>query len=420
MNKNIKTAALAGLSALALASCSSTNKIAKEDNATKPNSYMDTDAKYLILSNDQRATINKGNEFAVNLFKTQIDMQSKVISPLSVSYLMGMLANGADGDTQKEILTSLGVGDVTLQTLNESYRALLNSTATADKQTTINIANYIAADKHFSLKSNFRNTVGKMYDAGVESLDFSSSKTVDKINQWCSKQTNGMIPKIVDQLSASDVAVLMNAIYFEGTWETPFEKELTKEENFRGYTRDIKRVQMMHQEDGFSYLSNNTFEAVTLPYGNRTYNMTVLLPKEGVSIEEMMKQLDAQKIGSLYRDMEKCVVDLKLPKFTTSTEVVLNDAISKLGAPSIFTGAANFKNMSDASIFISKMLQKAKIEVSEEGTKAAAITAGMVAMTALNPNEPRHVKFHANRPFVYIITERQTGAIFFIGQYLGE
>ena len=309
---------------------------------------------------------------------------------------------------------------MTLQTLNESYRALLNSTATADKQTTINIANYIAADKHFSLKSDFRNTVGKMYDAGVESLDFSSSKAVDKINQWCSKQTNGMIPKIVDQLSASDVAVLMNAIYFEGTWETPFEKELTKEENFRGYTRDIKRVQMMHQEDNFSYLNNNTFEAVTLPYGNRTYNMTVLLPKEGVSIEEMMKQLDAQKIGSLYRDMEKCVVDLKLPKFTTSTEVVLNDAISKLGAPSIFTGAANFKNMSDASIFISKMLQKAKIEVSEEGTKAAAITAGMVAMTALNPDEPRHVKFHANRPFVYIITERQTGAIFFVGQYLGE
>lgn len=420
MNKKIKTAALAGLSALTLASCSSTNKIAKEDNATKSNSYMDTDAKYLILSNDQRATINKGNEFAVNLFKTQIDMQSKVISPLSVSYLMGMLANGADGDTQKEILASLGVSDVTLQTLNESYRALLNSTATADKQTTINIANYIAADKHFSLKSDFRNTVGKMYDAGVESLDFSSSKAVDKINQWCSKQTNGMIPKIVDQLSASDVAVLMNAIYFEGTWETPFEKELTKEENFRGYTRDIKRVQMMHQEDNFSYLNNNTFEAVTLPYGNRTYNMTVLLPKEGVSIEEMMKQLDAQKIGSLYRDMEKCVVDLKLPKFTTSTEVVLNDAISKLGAPSIFTGAANFKNMSDASIFISKMLQKAKIEVSEEGTKAAAITAGMVAMTALNPDEPRHVKFHANRPFVYIITERQTGAIFFVGQYLGE
>ena len=333
---------------------------------------------------------------------------------------MGMLANGADGATQQEILKALGVDDVSLQALNEAYRALLNSTATNDKQTTINIANCIAADKHFSLKRDFQKTVLGMYDANVESLDFSTSKAVDKINEWCSKQTNSMIPKIIDQLSAADVAVLMNAIYFEGTWEAPFEKAETKEENFRGYTRDIKRVQMMHQEDDFSYLSNDIFEAVTLPYGNRTYSMTVLLPKEGVSIEEMMKQVDAQKIGSLYRDMQKCVVDLKLPKFTTSTEVVLNDAVSKLGAPSIFNGAANFKNMSDANIFISKMLQKAKIEVSEEGTKAAAITAGMVAMTALDPNEPRHVKFHANRPFVYIITEKQTGAIFFIGQYLGE
>ena len=411
MNKRIKTAALAGLSALALASCSSTNKVTKDsDNATRPdNAYMNIDSKFLTFSNDQRATINKGNTFAVNLFKTQIDKQSKVLSPLSVSFLMGMLANGADGATQQEILKALGVDDVSL-----------HSTSTNDKQTTINIANCIAADKHFSLKSDFQKTVLGMYDANVENLDFSTSKAVDKINEWCSKQTNSMIPKIIDQLSAADVAVLMNAIYFEGTWEAPFEKAETKEENFRGYTRDIKRVQMMHQEDDFSYLSNDIFEAVTLPYGNRTYSMTVLLPKEGVSIEEMMKQVDAQKIGSLYRDMQKCVVDLKLPKFTTSTEVVLNDAVSKLGAPSIFNGAANFKNMSDANIFISKMLQKAKIEVSEEGTKAAAITAGMVAMTALDPNEPRHVKFHANRPFVYIITEKQTGAIFFIGQYLGE
>lgn len=422
MNKKIKTAALAGLSALALASCSSTNKVTKDNgNATRPdNAYMDIDSKFLTFSNDQRATINKGNTFAVNLFKTQIDKQSKVLSPLSVSFLMGMLANGAEGDTQKEILKTLGVDEVSLQSLNEAYRALLNSTATNDKQTTINIANCIAADKRFSLKRDFQKTVLGMYDANVESLDFSTSKAVDKINEWCSKQTNGMIPKIIDQLSAADVAVLMNAIYFEGAWETPFEKEETKEENFRGYTRNIKRVQMMHQEDDFSYLSNDIFEAVTLPYGNRTYSMTVLLPKEGVSIEEMMKQVDAQKIGSLYRDMQKYVVDLKLPKFTTSTEVTLNDAVSKLGAPSIFNGAANFKNMSDATIFISKMLQKAKIEVSEEGTKAAAITAGMVAMTALDPNEPRHVNFHANRPFVYIITERQTGAIFFIGQYLGE
>lgn len=422
--KNIKRAALAGLSALTLASCSSANKAVKDNTMGEINTpstdFSNVDSEYLILSNDQRAAINSGNTFALNLFKSQIDMESKVLSPLSVSYLMGMLANGADGTTQKEVLNTLGVGDLSLQTLNESYRIMLNIAASKDASTTINIANCIAVDKHFALKDKFKATVGNMFDADVESLDFASNSTVDHINGWCSKQTNGMIPKIIDQLSPADVAVLMNAIYFDGTWTNTFDKNSTKEENFRGYTRDIKRVQMMHQSDKFQYMSNDTFEAVELPYGNRTYTMTVLLPKDGVSIEEMMNSLDAQKIGSLYKDMSECIVDLKLPKFTTSTETTLNDAISKLGAPSIFTSAANFKNMSDADVFISKMLQKAKIEVSEEGTKAAAVTIGMVAMTALNPNEPRHVNFHANRPFVYLITERQTGAIFFIGQYLGE
>lgn len=422
--KNIKRAALAGLSALTLASCSSANKAVKDNTTggmnTPSTDFSNVDPDYLIISNDQRAAINNGNTFALNLFKSQIDMESKVLSPLSVSYLMGMLANGADGATQKEVLNTLGVGDLSLQTLNESYRIMLNIAASKDASTTINIANSIAVDKRFALKDNFKAAVGNMFDADVENLDFASNSTVDHINGWCSKQTNGMIPKIIDQLSPADVAVLMNAIYFDGTWTNTFDKNSTKEENFRGYTRDIKRVQMMHQSDKFQYMSNDTFEAVELPYGNRTYTMTVLLPKNGVSIEEMMNSLDAQKIGSLYKDMSECIVDLKLPKFTTSTETTLNDAISKLGAPSIFTSAANFKNMSDANVFISKMLQKAKIEVSEEGTKAAAVTIGMVAMTALNPNEPRHVNFHANRPFVYLITERQTGAIFFIGQYLGE
>ena len=422
--KNIKRAALAGLSALTLASCSSANKAVKDNTTGEMNTpstdFSNVDPDYLIISNDQRAAINNGNTFALNLFKSQIDMESKVLSPLSVSYLMGMLANGADGATQKEVLNTLGVGDLSLQTLNESYRIMLNIAASKDASTTINIANSIAVDKRFALKDNFKAAVSSMFDADVESLDFASNSTVDHINGWCSKQTNGMIPKIIDQLSPADIAVLMNAIYFDGTWTNTFDKNSTKEENFRGYTRDIKRVQMMHQSDKFQYMSNDTFEAVELPYGNRTYTMTVLLPKDGVSIEEMMNSLDAQKIGSLYKDMSECIVDLKLPKFTTSTETTLNDAISKLGAPSIFTSAANFKNMSDANVFISKMLQKAKIEVSEEGTKAAAVTIGMVAMTALNPNEPRHVNFHANRPFVYLITERQTGAIFFIGQYLGE
>lgn len=417
----MKTVALASLSALALASCSSTNKITK-DNATREqeNVYNNVDDNYLILSDEQRSTINSGNTFALNLFKKQLDMESKVVSPLSVSYLMGMIANGADGTTRNEILKTIGNESTSLSAVNEAYRALLNTIARQDNSTNIRIANCIVADKHFALKNDFKSIVSSTYDADIENLDFTSAKAVKTVNNWCSDKTNKMIPRIIDQLSPSDVAILMNAIYFEGTWASKFDKDETKEENFRGYTRDIKRVQMMHQEDKFQYMANDTFEAVSLPYGNGTYTMTVLLPKSGVSIEEMMNGIDADRLGNLRRDMSKCIVDLKLPRFTISTETTLNDAISALGAPSLFTNAANLNNMSDANIFISKMLQKAKIEVNEEGTKAAAVTIGMVAMTSLNPDEPRRVNFHANRPFVYVITERTTGAIFFIGQYLGD
>lgn len=118
--------------------------------------------------------------------------------------------------------------------------------------------------------------------------------------------------------------------------------------------------------------------------------------------------------------MKECVVDLKLPRFSTTTETQLNKPIASLGATSMFQSEADFSNMTDASMFVSTMLQKAKIEVNEKGTKAAAVTAAIMTMSIYQPDEPRHVTFHANRPFIYLITERSSGAIFFIGQYTGE
>lgn len=148
--------------------------------------------------------------------------------------------------------------------------------------------------------------------------------------------------------------------------------------------------------------------------------MTVLLPKAGKSISEVMKEMDADKLQKLSNGMDRCQVDLKFPKFTTEMDLSLNQIISKLGAPSIFQpGTADFSRFANGSFYVSKMLQKAKIEVSERGTKAAAVTAA-VMLTSLGPNEMKRVEFHANRPFVYFITERNSGAILFMGQFLGE
>lgn len=409
---------------MGLASCGTTknadnSKKNQQDDlvASREDGLMDDN--YLILSDAERDIIENNNAFALNLFSQMKGFDSKVVSPMSVSYLMGMLANGADGQTRQEIMKAIGCEKVSLRDLNEFYQMLITRANYFDKATTINIADYIALNCHYQLKDGFASTMQNYYKAGVESLDFSKASTLKRINRWCSDHTDGMIPKIIEQVDADAVSYIMNAIYFNGTWTDKFDTRQTKLENFQSYTRDIKKTQMMHRNGKYQYMDNADFAAVNLPYGNGSYSMTVILPNRGKSIDEVMAGLDAKKVSELRRSMDECVVDLKLPRFTISQETSLNDIISKLGAPTMFTSGADFSNFASGNLSISKMLQKAKIEVSEEGTKASAVTMAMVAMTALRP-EPRKVEFHANRPFIYMITEHSTGAILFMGQYTGS
>lgn len=409
---------------MGLASCGTTknadnSKKNQQDDlvASREDGLMDDN--YLILSDAQRDIIENNNAFALNLFSQMKGFDSKVVSPMSVSYLMGMLANGADGQTRQEIMKAIGCEKVSLKDLNEFYQMMIARANHFDKATTINIADYIALNRQYQLKDGFASTMKNYYQAGIESLDFSKASTLKRINRWCSDHTDGMIPKIIEQVDADAVSYIMNAIYFNGTWTDKFDTRQTKLENFQGYTRDIKKTQMMHRNGKYQYMDNADFAAVNLPYGNGSYSMTVILPNRGKSIDEVMAGLDAKKVSELGRSMDECVVDLKLPRFTISQETSLNDIISKLGAPTMFTSGADFSNFASGNLSISKMLQKAKIEVSEEGTKASAVTMAMVAMMALRP-EPRKVEFHANRPFIYMITEQSTGAILFMGQYTGS
>ena len=378
------------------------------------------DAGFGILSDSEREIVKKNNAFALNLYRQLSGMESKVVSPMSITYLMGMLANGADGNTQQEILKAIGCEGLNVQELNALYHGLMQSAGRLDKKTIVNIANYVAVNKQNHLNSDFGKMVSDTYQARVESLDFSSSKSTAKINDWCKAHTDGMIPKIIDQIDPSAISYIMNAIYFNGTWQEKFDAKNTKQENFHGYTRDIQKVSMMQQVEKFYYTENNTFKAVDLPYGNGIYRMTVLLPNEGKSIDDMMKGMKVDKLEEINSQMEKCMVNLKLPKFTTEMELPLNSIISNLGAPSIFLpGKANFNHFANGNFFVSKMLQKAKIEVNEQGTKAAAVTAAIM-LTSMAPMEMRNVEFHADHPFVYLITDTNSGAILFMGQFTGN
>ena len=426
MKAMMKTFALMGMTAMVLSACRSARveKAAENGNANWSVNE-EVDESFLILSDAQHEMVNNNNSFAFSLYNKTMGMNSRVVSPLSVTYLMSMLANGADGETQKQILATLGwagegIQQPSLQDINDYSRMLIEKTARLDKAVTVEIANYVAVNKEFKLNSKFQKSVERDYKAGVESLNFTSPSTLKHINDWCNDRTHGMIPSIINELDPDAVSYLMNAIYFNGTWKDKFSKEETKQEMFRGYTRDIQYVDMMHRHGEYFYADGDGYSAVSIPYGNGAFRMTVILPSEGSFLRDVMASMDGGKFQALQRSMEKCNVDLKIPRFTTEVDLPLNDIISALGAPLIFSPQADFSQFARGDFYVSKMFQKAKIEVSEEGTKAAAVTAAIMMMSAMRPEKKRNVVFHADSPFAYIISENSTGSIYFMGQYTGK
>ena len=423
MKKTFNNIALTATVLLALSACSSTKKISdnKSNDIVSMTTEEEIDPEFMVLSDAQYDLVKRNNNFALTLFSEMKGVGSNVVSPMSVTYLMAMLANGAEASTREEIMDAIGAKDFDIDEMNAFYAYLIRRAKTADKQTTLNIANYIALNKEFKLKKKFASTIADSYQGAVESLDFTNPESTKRINGWCSEHTNNMIPTIIDQVEPSAVAYILNAIYFNGTWTDKFDKNNTNKEQFNGYTRDIMYVDMMHRNAKYYYRSNDVYSAVTLPYGSGAYSMTVILPNEGKFITDLTKTLNADTIASLRRNMEECLVDLKLPRFTTEMKLPLKGIVAKLGAPSMFDATrADFSSFANGNVYVSEMLQKAKIEVSEEGTKAAAVTMGMVKLTSMRPQEPRRVDFHCDRPFVYMIQDNYTGAILFMGQFTGK
>ena len=423
MKKTFNNIALTATVLLALSACSSTKKISdnKSNDIVSMTTEEEIDPEFMVLSDAQYDLVKRNNNFALNLFSEMKGVGSNVVSPMSVTYLMAMLANGAEASTREEIMDAIGAKDFDIDEMNAFYAYLIRRAKTADKQTTLNIANYIALNKEFKLKKEFASTIADSYQGAVESLDFTNPESTKRINGWCSEHTNNMIPTIIDQVEPSAVAYILNAIYFNGTWTDKFDKNNTNKEQFNGYTRDIMYVDMMHRNAKYYYTSNDVYSAVTLPYGSGAYSMTVILPNEGKFITDLTKTLNADTIASLRRNMEECLVDLKLPRFTTEMKLPLKGIVAKLGAPSMFDATrADFSSFANGNVYVSEMLHKAKIEVSEEGTKAAAVTMGMVKLTSMRPQEPRRVDFHCDRPFVYMIQDNYTGAILFMGQFTGK
>lgn len=378
------------------------------------------------LTEEQREFAKKNNDFTFNLYRAINDAQQErksiVTSPLSVTYVMGMLNDGAAGKTEEEITSVLGFGAGDKAAVNAYCQALIQQAPLADPSVKLQIANIVAADEDVVLEDTYKLNMSDYYEADVASLDFSEPASLDYLNGWCNEKTEGMIPKIIDQLSPEAKLVLMNAICFKATWTEKFDEQDTKEETFTKADGTAATVPMMYRNALIQYGANDVFSSVCLPFGSGDkYRMYVLLPSEGKSVDDVVKVL-TNDFWEKNRPSGNAVVDLKLPRFKTNSDIRLNDLISQLGAPSMFDSEkADFAEISKnyKDLYVSLLKQKATIEVSEEGTKASAVTVAMMETTS-GPMDYKKATFHADRPFVYLIQEWDTRAVFFIGTYEGD
>ena len=371
--------------------------------------------KSIELSPEAHALVKGNNDFAFRLFRSVRNDNNLVVSPLSITYALGMLNNGAAGVTRQEICQTLGFGDTGADGINDFCKKMRTELPALDEQTKVMISNAIFLNEPRYLLPDFEQKAHDYYDATTETRNFGDGETMKVINQWGSDHTMGMIPTILDEQSFNPLATsyLLNAVYFKGLWTLKFNKNETQDELFDGTIT----VPMMHLLNDLPYYENATFQAVSLPYGTGAYQMTVILPREGKSISDILPQTNSEMWQELYTHLES--VDVKLPRLDITTQLNLVETMSALGMPSAFDEeTANIPNFCSTPQYISNMGQVAKIKLDEDGTEAAAIT--WIEIATGSDNEPVTYEFHANRPFLYVISEQSTGVILFIGQFTGK
>lgn len=360
------------------------------------------------------------SEFAFNFWKQHNAIENKqknqFLSPLSLHVALGMLLNGADKKTKEEIEKVLRVSPNTEET-NKIYKDLMDNLPLSDPKVTNTIANSVWYDKNFSVEKNYLDILNKYFAAKISGEDFANPATVSKINQWASDNTNAKIKKVLDRIEPSQVMFLLNALYFKGDWKTPFKTENTQDKDFLNLNGKTNKVKMMNMTEKVKYAKRQFYHAIELPYGSGNYNMTVMLPLPTVSAlspDAIIDNLTTNEWKELNKAFLEQRVIIDLPKFSMEYESNLNKTLEKLGMPTMFTDLADLSKISPPAgkIKVGFVKQNTFINVDEKGTEAAAVTTIGIELTSA----PILPEFLCNRPFVFVISEKNSNTVLFVGK----
>ncbi len=373
----------------------------------------------ITLNKKAGEIIEADKAFGFELFRevyNLVEEDNIMISPLSVSYALGMTYNGAAGTTLQAFNDVLHFGDLTTEDVNESYKDLMAQMVNLDDKVEFSIANSIWYRLGFQVLSEFIETNRDYFDAEVKEIDFTDPQTVEIINQWIEDKTNGKIQDMLDFIPNNAVMYLINAIYFNAQWKYEFDKSETYEGDFKLKDGTIHRTDYMRVTGDFMYTSNEDFTAVDLPYGDSTFSMVVMLPKGEKEVSDLVASLDLAHWDSWFDNSRLTGVRVDLPKFKYEFKELLNDPLKNLGLGVAFSGEADFTRINpEGNLFISRVIHQTFIDVQEEGTEAAAATIVEIGYTSIGGGS-NSIYFKADKPFLYLIKENSTGAIVFIGK----
>lgn len=365
--------------------------------------------------------------FALELFHTLNESNPTgniFFSPFSISSALAMVFLGTKGSTAAQLSKTFHFDSV--EGVHSHFQSLNAEVSKRGASHTLKLANRLYGEKTYNFLPEFLTSTQKMYGADLAPVDFqhASEDARKEINQWVKGQTEGKIPELlaVGVVDSMTKLVLVNAIYFKGMWEEKFMKQDTTDAPFRLNKKNTKSVKMMYQKKKFffGYISDLKCKVLEMPYQGGELSMVILLPEdiedESTGLKKIEEQITLEKLREWTKreNLENIDVHVKLPRFKIEESYILNSNLGRLGLQDLFSSSkADLSGMSGSrDLFISKIVHKAFVEVNEEGTEAAAATAGIATFCMLLPEE----EFTADHPFVFFIRHNPTANVLFLGR----
>lgn len=375
------------------------------------------------LSTRDKDVLNSSNLFGFNIFKKIIEKEDEsknvFISPLSISIALTMTENGAAGATRDSMMMVLEQSGYSIEEINQSCKDLEQILENADDEVAFDIANSIWPRISKAIVPEFTDICKDYYGAHVQAMNWSIPESADTVNKWIEDNTNGLIKDAVEKPILNDPAMkLINAIYFKGFWSVVFDSNSTYKNNFTKSDGSIVACDFMHKnaEDDSTllYYEDEICQVASLPYGNGNFFMTVLLPKDGNEISDLLEMIDKNKWDAILEDMVKEDFSIQMPKYKFGYKSALREHLIDLGMGIAFSeSTADFANMfEDSSGYIDKVIHTTFIQTDESGTEAAAVTIVDIVDSAL----PDIKSINLNKPYLFVIHEKISKSIIFMGR----